>query len=338
MSALVPPGTSVSDIAVDARGLCKTFYQRQRSEKLSQVFSNLFLPQVRVVEALRSVDLQVRKGEIVAYAGPNGAGKSTTVKILSGILAPDAGQVRVLGLDPLADRVRYVGRIGVVLGQRTELWWDHPVAASFEWKRVVWEVPRPRYERMLGQVRELLGLDEFFHSLTRELSLGQRMRADLGLALLHEPEILFLDEPTIGVDVLAKRHILEFIVELNRTRQVTVMLTSHDMDELEQLAGRIVLIDRGHIAFDGDFDQLRRRFADRRRLRLLTRSGEAPPLRGAELLGSEGGWHEYSFDAAKSEIVALLEEARSHSPILDVETHRAPIDEVIADLYQQWRQ
>ncbi|MCC7263203.1 MAG: ATP-binding cassette domain-containing protein [Candidatus Latescibacteria bacterium] len=338
MNAPAPPATSASDIAVEARGLCKTFRQRQRSEKLSQAFTNLFRPQVRLVEALREVDLTVRRGEIIAYAGPNGAGKSTTVKILSGILAPDAGQVRVLGLDPIADRVRYVARIGVVFGQRTELWWDHPVAASYEWKRVVWEIPRPRYERMLGQVRELLGLGEFFHSLTRELSLGQRMRADLGLALLHEPEILFLDEPTIGVDVLAKRHILEFILELNRTRQVTVMLTSHDMDELEQLAGRIVLIDRGRLAFDGDFDQLRRRFADRRRLRLQTQGEQAPQLQGAELLGSEGGWYEYRFDAGRTEIVALLEEARSHSPVLDVETHRAPIDEVIADLYQQWRQ
>ena len=338
MSAPVPPGTSASDIAVDARGLCKTFRQRQRSEKLSEVFANLWRPQVRVVEALREVDLQVRRGEIVAYAGPNGAGKSTTVKILSGILAPDAGHLRVLGLDPIADRIRYVGRIGVVFGQRTELWWDQPVAASYEWKRVVWEVPRPRYERMLGQVREFLGLDEFFHSLTRELSLGQRMRADLGLALLHEPEILFLDEPTIGIDVLAKRHILDFIVELNRQRRVTVMLTSHDMDELEQLAGRIVLIDRGRLAFDGDFGQLRRRFADRRRLRLQTRAEVALPLKGAELLSSAGGWHEYRFDAAATDIVGLLEEARAHTQILDVETHRAPIDEVIADIYAQWQQ
>ena len=200
----------------------------------------------------------IRRGEIVAYAGPNGAGKSTTIKLLSGLLAPDAGTVRALGMDPVRDRVRYVGRIGVVFGQRTELWWDHPVAASFEWKRVVWDIPRPRYERMLGLVRELLGLDEFFNSLARELSLGQRMRAELGLALLHEPEILFLDEPTIGLDVLAKRTILGFIKELNRERHVTVMVTSHDMAELEQLAGRIVMIDHGEIAFDGDFDRLRR--------------------------------------------------------------------------------
>lgn len=250
MSALVPPGTSVSDIAVEARGLCKTFRQRQRSEKLSQVFSNLFRPQVRLVEALRQVDLQVRRGEIVAYAGPNGAGKSTTVKILSGILAPDAGQVRVLGLDPIADRVKYVGRIGVVFGQRTELWWDHPVAASYEWKRVVWEIPRPRYERMLGQVRELLGLGEFFHSLTRELSLGQRMRADLGLALLHEPEILFLDEPTSGVDPLARREFWKRINALARAG-VTILVTTHFMEEAEY-CDRLAIMAAGRILATGE--------------------------------------------------------------------------------------
>src|SRR5439155_12417329 len=139
-----------------------------------------------------------------------GAGKSTTIKLLASLLAPDRGTVRVLGMEPSADRARYVGRIGVVFGQRTELWWDHPVAVSFEWKRVVWDIPRARYDRMLSRVKELLGLDEFFHTAARELSLGQKMRADLGMALLHEPEILFLDEPTLGLDVLAKRSVLSF--------------------------------------------------------------------------------------------------------------------------------
>jgi len=269
-------------------GVCKTYRQRQRSERLGDIWRNLLHPEVREVQALRDVSLTIGRGEVVAYAGPNGAGKSTTVKILSSALAPDAGKVRVLGMDPIRDRVRYVGRIGVVFGQRTELWWDHPVAASFEWKRVVWDVARPRYERMLGLVKELLGLNEYWHTLSRELSLGQRMRADLGLALLHEPEILFLDEPTIGLDVLAKRNMLRFIQEVNRERQVTVMLTSHDMAELEQLAGRIVLIDRGHIAFDGPFDRLRRELGDRRHLLIETPNGSPPRARG-RALGAQRG-------------------------------------------------
>jgi ABC-2 type transport system ATP-binding protein len=337
MAALAHSDTATLDTVVELAGICKTFRQKQRSERLGDVVRNLLHPRVQEVQALRDVNLQIRAGEIVAYAGPNGAGKSTTVKLLSSVLAPDAGTVRVLGMDPVRDRMRYVGKIGVVFGQRTELWWDHPVAASFEWKRVVWGIPQARYERMLGLVRELLGLDEFFQTLARELSLGQKMRADLGLALLHEPEILFLDEPTIGLDVLAKRRILRFVKELNRERRVTVMLTSHDMSELEQLAGRIVLIDRGRIAFDGDFAQLRRDLGDRRRLLLETPNGIAPELGGARLLASEAGRHEYVFDASRVRITTLLEQAAAQMQILDVETQRAPIDDVIADIYERWQ-
>src|SRR6266511_148236 len=171
------------DTVVELTGVWKVYRVQVRATRLRDIPRGLLRPHFRNVEALRGIDLTVRRSEIVAYAGPNGAGKSTTIKLLSGLLSPDRGTVRSLGLDPAAERARYVGRIGVVFGQRTELWWDQPVAASFEWKRVVWDVPRDRYERMLPLVKELLGLEEFFRSLTRELSLGQRMRADLGLAL-----------------------------------------------------------------------------------------------------------------------------------------------------------
>ena len=239
-------------------------------------------------------------------------------------------------MDPVNERVRYVGRIGVVFGQRTELWWDHPIAASFEWKRVVWDIPTERYERMLKLVRELLGLDDIFHTLARELSLGQRMRADLGLALLHEPELLLLDEPTLGLDVLARRRILSFIKELNRADGVSVVVTSHDMAELEQLAGRIVLLHAGQIAFDGAFGDLRRVLTHRRILTLETASLEPPTMDGAELLASDAGRHEFAFDAARVRLADLLAQAASQTEVLDVETHRAPIDEVVADLYEHW--
>jgi viologen exporter family transport system ATP-binding protein len=314
----------------------KTYRQRVRSAHLGDIARNLLRPEIRVVQALREIDLVVRRGEIVAYAGPNGAGKSTTIKLLSGLLAPDSGSVRVLAMDPVHDRVRYVGRIGVVFGQRTELWWDHPIAASFEWKRVVWNIPPERYARMLGLVRELLGLDDIFHTLARELSLGQRMRADLGLALMHEPEILLLDEPTLGLDVLARRRILSFIKELNRENGVTVVVTSHDMAELEQLAGRIVLLHEGQIAFDGVFADLRRLLSHRRVLTLETASSEPPVLQGAELLRTEGGRHEFAFDADQLKLADLLQQAQLQTEVLDVETHRAPIDEVVADLYEHW--
>src|SRR4051794_27292752 len=337
MHAPVHNDTADSDIVVELAGVYKTFRQKQRSERLSDAVRNLLRPSVREVQALRDVDLRIARGEIVAYAGPNGAGKSTTVKLLSGLLTPDTGTVRSLGMDPARERVRYVGHIGVVFGQRTELWWDHPVAASYAWKRVIWDIPAERYEPMLGLLKELLGLHEFFHTMARELSLGQRMRADLGMALLHEPEILFLDEPTLGLDVLAKKSVLGFIRDLNRERRVTVMMTSHDMSDLEQLAGRIVMIHQGNIAFDGDFERLRREFADRRRLLIETAAGAAPVLRGADLVTSEAGRHEYVFDAAQARIGDLLEQAAAQGQVLDVETHRAPIDDVIAEIYRKWQ-
>jgi ABC-2 type transport system ATP-binding protein len=329
--------TSPSDTVVELADVWKVYRQRQRAADIGAALRGLWKAQVREIEALKGINLRVRAGEIVAYAGPNGAGKSTTVKLLSGLLAPDRGSVRVFGLDPVRERVRYVNRIGVVFGQRTELWWDQPLAASYEWKRVVWDIPLPRYERMVGLIKELLGLDEIFHSLARELSLGQRMRADLGMALLHEPAMLFLDEPTLGLDVLAKRDILRFIKQLNRERQVTVMMTSHDMSDLEELAGRVVMIHRGDIAFDGDFDQLRREVTDRRRLLIETDTAEAPTLEGATLLTSDGTRHEYVFDATHVRIAALLEQAGAQTQISDVETHRAPIDDVIADIYETWQ-
>lgn len=325
------------DTVVSLHNVCKTFRQKQPS-KSGGLFSNLIRPEIREVHALQNVSLEVNRVEIVAYAGPNGAGKSTTVKMLSGMLAPDSGTVRALGLDPIHDRVKYVGKIGVVFGQRTELWWDMPVSASFEWKRAIWDVPQERYTRMLKTVKELLGLEPYFHSLVRELSLGQRMSADLGLALLHEPEILFLDEPTLGLDVLAKRSMLQFIKEINRERQVTVMITSHNMVELEQLAGRVVLINAGQIAFDGDFTKLRQTFSDKRHLMIETRTEVAPVFEEAQLLRSEAGRHNYVFDAAKVDLITLIQSASRQGEVLDVETQRAPIDDVFAEIYTQMSQ
>ncbi|HEV2121154.1 MAG TPA: ATP-binding cassette domain-containing protein, partial [Chloroflexota bacterium] len=316
MAAPAHNATLPTDTVVELRDVWKVYRQKQRSERLAEVVKNLFRPQIRTVEALRGVSLTVGRGEVVAYAGPNGAGKSTTIKLLSGLLAPTSGSVRVAGMDPIRDRERYVGTIGVVFGQRTELYWDHPVAATYEWKRVVWDIPRERFERMQSFVRELLGLDEFFQATARELSLGQRMRADLGLALLHEPDILFLDEPTIGLDVLAKRNIITCIKNLNKDRNVTVMVTSHDMSELEQLAGRIVMIHHGDIAFDGAFARLRREFAARRMLTLETDGPTAPVLEGAGFVRSEAGRHEYVFDAARVTIASLLEQAAMQSRVI----------------------
>ena len=322
---------------VELRGVHKSFRRRLRSATVAGVLRDLARPRRETVTALDGVDLAVETGEMVAYAGPNGAGKSTTIKLLAGLLAPTSGTVRSLGLDPVRDRVRYVGQIGVVFGQRTELWWDHPISATFAWRKSVWNIPEATYRRTLPRLRELFELDPFWEAAARELSLGQRMRADLALALVGEPRILFLDEPTIGLDVLVKQRVLEAIRLLNRDRGLTLMITSHDMPDLEQLGARMVLLNRGQIAFDGTFQELRRRLGDRRRLVLETRSPAPLALAGATHLFSEGARHVYAFDAAATPIPRLLAEAATSAELLDVETHRAPIEDVVADLYRDWR-
>lgn len=337
MPTPAPIATPTSDIAVELRTVEKTYKQRQRAATIGGAVRGLLRPSFRDIHALRSVDLTIRRGEVVAYAGPNGAGKSTTIKLLAGILGPDAGTIRVNGLDPVLDRVRNARHIGVVFGQRTELWHDHPVRASFDWKRVVWDVPRDRYDRLLGELGDLLDLGELMPALARELSLGQRMRAELALAFLHEPDLFLLDEPTIGLDVLGKRRVLNLVKELQRLRNVTVLVTSHDMSDLEQLAERIVMIDKGRIAFDGDFTALRRAVATRRRLLLETAEGPAPNLPGAELVETAGNRHVYVYDPASTDLGALLTAAGHVTEVVDLETHRPDIDDVVADLYETWR-
>lgn len=337
MSEKVHDATPHPDSVVELTGVWKTFRQRQRSEKLREAIRTMFRPQFKEIHALRNVDLRICRGEVVAYAGPNGAGKSTTIKMLSGMLAPTAGRVRVAGMDPVRDRVRYVGRIATVFGHRTELWWDQPVAATFEWKRVVWNIPRKTFDRMLDLVKGMLGLQEYFQSLARELSLGQRMRADLGLALLHQPEILFLDEPTLGLDVLARQAMLDLITTLSKMQSLTVVVTSHDMEELERLAGRVVLINEGAIAFDGTFGRLRKECGDRRCLVLETTEPQPLALEGATWVDSRRCRHEYTFDAGTVRVGDLLAQASQGATVLDVETHRLPITDVITRIYQQWQ-
>ncbi len=337
MPVQVRHDTQISDIAVSLKCVSKQYQQRQRSGSAKDILRNLMHPEYRRIDALMELSMQINRSEIVAFAGPNGAGKSTTIKLLSGIIAPDAGDIRSLGVDPFKERVHYVGKIGVVFGQRTELWNDLPVAASFEWKKVVWDIPDERYRLVLKQVKELLDLDEFFQSPARELSLGQRMRADLALALLHEPELLLLDEPTLGLDVLAKKKILSFIKQLNRDRGITVMITSHDMSELEQLAGRIVLIDHGKLAFDGDFLQLRKSLTEKRIVFVETTENAPPDLPEAILIESIGNRHQFSYDSSKIALPELLEKISHQSEILDIETHRPAIDDVISEIYDRWR-
>ena len=332
MQHAVRPGIPALDIA----NVSKIYTQWQRSGQWKDIVKNLIHPEKKEVRALDQLSLQVKTGEFVAYAGANGAGKSTTIKILSGILQPTVGQVTVLGMSPARDRVALMKRIGVLFGQRTELWWDHPVITSYAWKKSVWNIPEEVYKENLAMVTELLDLKDLLNTFARELSLGQRMRADLGMLLLHSPEVLFLDEPTLGLDVLAKRQMIEFLKKVNREQGTTVIVTSHDMDDLEAMAQRIILLSSGKIAFDGDFQALRR--VQGGFTRLLVSGPEKPPeWPGMEWIATRDSVHEYAFQQSDIEFSQVLKTLAGTPGITDLEMRKAPIEEVVASLYLAWK-
>lgn len=248
-------------IVIAVSGLSKTFKVPRRSAGLGQALKSLVRREYTEVTALNDLSFRIGPGEIVGYIGPNGAGKSTTIKIMSGILVPDTGSCSIMGFTPWLERVKYVGRIGVVFGQRTQLWWDVPVVDSFELLRDIYKVPEAEYRRTLSLLTEVLDLGGIVRSPVRQLSLGQRMRCEIAASLLHGPQILFLDEPTIGLDAVSKIAVREFIRTINKEKGVTVILTTHDMQDIEALARRILLIGKGRLLFDGSVATLRDRYA-----------------------------------------------------------------------------
>ena len=237
--------------------LVKTYRISERDPGFLGTIRGVFHRRYRYVEALRGVSFSLERGELLGFIGPNGAGKSTTIKILSGILRPDAGRVEVDGLVPFDDRRRHVARIGVVFGQRTQLWWDLPVIDGFGLLRDIYRVDEQRYRRVLDELVALLRLEKLLDQPVRQLSLGQRMRAEIAAVMLHEPAVLFLDEPTIGLDAPSKLAVREFIRKLNEQRGVTVLLTTHDMQDIEALAQRVIVIGNGRMLSDGSFESLR---------------------------------------------------------------------------------
>jgi ABC-2 type transport system ATP-binding protein len=241
--------------------LCKEFRTFRRREGVLGGLQNLFVRDYVTVHAVEHINFRIEPGEMVGYIGANGAGKSTTIKMLTGILVPTSGKVAANGFVPWRDRRRYTKHIGVVFGQRTQLWWDIAVIESFKLLKQIYEVSDADYTRRLGVFLEILNLKEYLHTPVRKLSLGERMRCDLAASLLHNPPLLFLDEPTIGLDVVAKDHIREFLKEVNRTEGTTVLLTTHDLSDIEELSKRIMIIDKGKILFDGDLKEMKKRVA-----------------------------------------------------------------------------
>ena len=237
--------------------VCKSYKVAKRNAGMREACKALFRRETQVIEALSDISFTIRDGEMVGYIGPNGAGKSSTIKILSGILTPESGSCLVDGRIPWKNRTEHVQRIGVVFGQRSQLWWDVPVIDSFELLKDIYTIPNNQYHRNLEELTELLHLQELLKMPTRQLSLGQRMRCEIAASLLHSPKILFLDEPTIGLDAVSKLAVREFILRLNEEHRTTIILTSHDMHDIEALTKRIILIGRGRVLMDGTLDDMR---------------------------------------------------------------------------------
>ncbi len=243
---------------IEVENLSKEFRVFSRREGVGGAFRDLFQREYRTLKAVDEISFSVEKGELLGYIGPNGAGKSTSIKMLTGILKPTGGKMEVLGYHPFRDRKAYTKHIGVVFGQRTQLWWDIAVIESFSLLSRIYEIPKDEYKERLGKLTEILDLKELLHTPVRKLSLGQRLRCDLASSLIHDPKVLFLDEPTIGLDAVAKDSMRSFLRTINRDFGVTIILTTHDLKEIEELCRRIIVIDHGHIIYDGDLKNIRK--------------------------------------------------------------------------------
>lgn len=324
------------DEIIQVQGLCKTFRVLERRIGWGGAFGNLFQPRYRQIEAVKQVSFGLKPGELVGYLGPNGAGKSTTLKVLTGLLVPTSGNVVVDGQIPWKNRTTYVAQIGAVFGQRSTLWWDLPVIDSLEVLQAMYRIPTQRFRDNLRQFSELLEMDEFINTPVRSLSLGQRMRADLCAALLHEPKLVFLDEPTIGLDVVAKERIREFIRFINRQRGTTILLTTHDLSDVEKLCERVMILDRGQLLYDGSLEDLTNRFEGERTL-LVTYAEDYLDIHvaGARLKEREGRRAVYAFDWRSLSSSDLIRRILAVYQVADLEVKHPALEQTIRRIYEE---
>jgi len=320
---------------ISVNSLWKEFPIQIRKKGFLGGIASLFSREYVIKTALDHVSFNIDEGELIGYIGPNGAGKSTTVKILSGILVPNGGEVKVMNKTPWENRVETVRQLGVVFGQRTQLWWDLPVIESFELLKDIYRVSNTSYKRTLDLLTDRLELSKLFNVPVRQLSLGQRMRCDIAASLLHEPKILFLDEPTIGLDAVSKLAVRDFVRYLNKERKVTILLTTHDMDDIESLCSRVLILSEGKIFLDGTLEALRKKMAPERRL-IVDLLNENETIRDpqAALIKQEGHRVWLRFDPTLVTTPELISRVTSKHPIRDLYVENPPIEEIIARFYQ----
>lgn len=319
---------------IDVEQVSKSFRINKRSAGVTGMLLNLVAPKYEKKQAVKDISFQIEKGEMVGFIGPNGAGKSTTIKMLSGILYPDSGKISVDGYIPYKQRKEYVSRIGVVFGQKSQLQWDLPVIDSFELLKAIYSIKEENYKKNLNRFVEMLDMGSFVNQPVRQLSLGQRMRADIVAALLHSPEIVFFDEPTIGVDVLGKETIREFIRELNAQDQVTMLFTTHDMQDIEKTCNRLIIIDKGSKMYDGSLQSIREKYGTERRLIVeLNHEEELETIDGVTIENLENCKKSLTFDNNRVDINALMNLLLQKYSIRDLTVSEPEIESIIQKMY-----
>jgi len=324
---------------IDVKDLCKDFRTFRRREGVWGAIQNLFVRDRITVRAVDRVAFSIERGEMVGYIGANGAGKSTTIKMLTGILVPTSGRIIANGFVPYRDRRKYTKELGVVFGQRTQLWWDIAVVESFKLLKEIYEISDHDYRQRLGVFSEILSVKDYLYTPVRKLSLGERMRCDLAAALLHNPPLLFLDEPTIGLDVVAKDHIREFLKEINRVSRTTVLLTTHDLSDIEELCSRIIIIDRGKILFDGQLADMKARHARYNQVKFflkdrsqVARLGDVTND-GVSCNRLDELTYVMRFDRAKHSTAEVIRSLVNRLEVKDIFVEEEPIEEIVKRIY-----
>lgn len=328
-----------SDSLIHVANLSKHFRTFRRREGIWGSIQNLFVRDYVTVAAVDRVSFSIERGEMVGYIGPNGAGKSTTIKMLTGILVPTSGEIRINGFVPHRQRRHYVKTIGVVFGQRTQLWWDIAVIESFKLLRRIYDVSQRDFDARMERFNEILGIRDYLHTPVRKLSLGERMRCDLAAALLHNPPLLFLDEPTIGLDVVAKDHIRQFLRAINREFHTTVLLTTHDLDDIEELCRRIMIIDHGRVLFDGALAGLKERLLRTKQVKFILKDRAQVPLidafprHGLQLERVDELTYRIRFDRVKVATADLIRQILAAVEVRDLLIEDEPIEEIVKRIY-----
>jgi len=322
---------------IEVKQINKTFKVPQKSTGKFGALKTFFNRKYKYINAIKDISFSIKKGEIVGYIGPNGAGKSTTIKILSGILVPDSGSVVIDKKIPWKERKEYVSNIGVVFGQRSQLWWDIPAIDSFNLLKDIYKIPDDKYNKNLNELIELLNLKDIINVPVRQLSLGSRMRCEIAASLLHSPKILFLDEPTIGLDAVSKKIVRDFIKKLNKKNNVTVILTTHDMADIEALAKRIILIGKGEVLYDGTLSKLKKNYDYLRKIKVITKDKISITKDYIVDFKSTKEGLEFIIDIRKVEISDFIKLISSKISIIDIDIDTGNIDELIVRLYEEYK-